>query len=55
MEMSVDEYEDLVRWREGMEEPTDEVAEDDVEGASLRGEDDIEQLVDEFLKRHPAT
>ena len=55
MEMSVDEYEDLVRWREGMEEPTEEVGEDDAEGASLRGEDDVEQLVDEFLKRHPAT
>ena len=48
--MDEDDYEDLLRWREGMEEREgDPLAE-----SEQQEEDEIEKIVNDFLKSHPA-
>lgn len=48
--MDEDDYEDLIRWREGMDEPEDDSL---AESEQEEEDDDVEKIVNDFLKSHP--
>ena len=48
--MDEDDYEDLIRWREGMDEPEDDSL---AESEQEEEDDDVEKIANDFLKGHP--